>query len=109
MPNFFDEQLQLLVHNALQEDIGDGDYSTLACIPPETRGKAVLHIKQDGILAGMETAEKILKIKEPSSLFTAYKQDGDLMLAGEGAFIAAATGHTILQCDRLILPCKQRT
>ncbi len=108
MPNFFDEQLQLLVHNALQEDIGDGDYSTLACIPPETRGKAVLHIKQDGILAGMEIAEKILKIKEPGSRFTAYKQDGDVMRDGEEAFIAEATVHTILQCERLILNCMQR-
>ena len=50
----FDEQLQLLVLNALQEDIGDGDHTTLSCIPPDARGKAVLHIKQDGILAGMK-------------------------------------------------------
>src|SRR5208337_3830497 len=57
----FDEQLQMLVLNALQEDVGDGDHSTLACIPPQARGKAVLHIKQDGILAGMEIAEKILR------------------------------------------------
>lgn len=108
MPNFFDEQLQLLVHNALREDVGEGDHSTLACIPPEARGKAVLHIKQDGILAGMEIAEKILKMKEPGSSFTAYKQDGDIMRDGEEAFVAEATVHTILQCERLILNCMQR-
>jgi len=108
MPNFFDEQLQLLVQNALKEDVGDGDHSTLACIPPEARGKAVLHIKQDGILAGMEIAEKILKMKEPGSKFTAYKQDGDIMRDGEEAFVAEATVHTILQCERLILNCMQR-
>ncbi len=59
----FDDQLEHLVRNALQEDIGDGDHTTLSCIPPDAMGKAVLHIKQDGILAGMEIAEKILKIK----------------------------------------------
>jgi nicotinate-nucleotide pyrophosphorylase (carboxylating) len=104
----FDEQLQLLVLNALQEDIGDGDHTTLSCIPPQARGKAVLHIKQDGILAGMEIAEKILKIKEPSARFTAYKQDGEIMRDGEEAFVAEATIHTILQCERLILNCMQR-
>jgi nicotinate-nucleotide pyrophosphorylase (carboxylating) len=108
MSNFFDDQLQLLVHNALQEDVGDGDHTTLACIPRETRGKAVLHIKQDGILAGMEIAEKILKMKEPTVRFIAYKQDGDLMRDGEEAFVAEATVHTILQCERLILNCMQR-
>jgi nicotinate-nucleotide pyrophosphorylase (carboxylating) len=104
----FDEQLQLLVLNALQEDIGDGDHTTLSCIPPDARGKAVLHIKQDGILAGMEIAERILKIKEPTAAFTAYKQDGDVMRDGEEAFIAEATVYTILQCERLILNCMQR-
>lgn len=104
----FDEQLQFLVLNALQEDIGDGDQSTLSCIPPGARGKAVLHIKQDGILAGMEIAEKILKIKEPSVLFTAHKTDGDVMRDGEEAFTAEASIQTILQCERLILNCMQR-
>ena len=108
MPNFFDEQLRLLVQNALQEDVGDGDHSTLACIPPEARGKAVLHIKQDGILAGMEIAEKILKMVEPDSRFTAYKQDGDVMRDGEEAFVAEASVHAILKCERLILNCMQR-
>jgi len=104
----FDEQLQFLVLNALQEDIGDGDHSTLSCIPPEARGKAVLHIKQDGILAGMEIAERILKIKEPSARFTPYKRDGDVMRDGEEAFTAEASIQTILQCERLILNCMQR-
>ena len=71
----FDDQLRFLISNALQEDIGDGDHTTLSCIPPDARGKAVLHIKQDGILAGMEIAEKILKFKEPTATFTPYKQD----------------------------------
>jgi len=108
MPNQFDEQLQFLVTNALKEDIGEGDHTTLSCIPPTAKGKAVLHIKQDGILAGMEIAGKILKFKEPGATFTAYKQDGEMMRDGEEAFVAEASIHTILQCERLILNCMQR-
>lgn len=108
MFNTFDEQLQFLVESALREDIGDGDHSTLSCIPPEARGKAVLKIKQDGILAGMEIAEKIFRLKEPSAAFTPFKQDGDIMRDGEDAFEAEASVHTILQCERLILNCMQR-
>jgi nicotinate-nucleotide pyrophosphorylase (carboxylating) len=104
----FDDQLQFLISNALQEDIGDGDHTTQSCIPPDARGKAILHIKQDGILAGMEIAEKILKFKEPGATFTAYKQDGDLMRDGDEAFVAEAGIHTILECERLILNCMQR-
>ncbi len=104
----FDDQLNFLIKNALQEDIGDGDHSTLSCIPADARGRAVLHIKQDGILAGMEIAEKILKYKEPTATFTAYKWDGELMREGEEAFVAEATVQTILQCERLILNCMQR-
>lgn len=104
----FDEQLQFLVSNAFREDIGDGDHSTLACIPPQAQGKAVLHVKQDGILAGMEIAEKILRFKEPTARFTAYKKDGDVMRDGEEAFAAEASIYTLLQCERLILNCMQR-
>jgi nicotinate-nucleotide pyrophosphorylase (carboxylating) len=104
----FDDQLKFLIRNALQEDIGDGDHTTQSCIPPDARGKAVLRIKQDGILAGMEIAEKILKFKEPGATFTAYKQDGDGMRDGEEAFVAEAGIHTILECERLILNCMQR-
>jgi nicotinate-nucleotide pyrophosphorylase (carboxylating) len=104
----FDDQLQFLIRNALQEDIGDGDHTTQSCIPPDAMGKAILHIKQDGILAGMEIAEKILKFKEPGARFTPYKQDGDTMRDGEEAFVAEASIHTILECERLILNCMQR-
>ncbi len=104
----FDEQLKTLINNALEEDVGDGDHSTLSCIPPGAKGKAILNIKQDGILAGMEIAERILKMKEPSARFTPYKRDGDIMRDGEEAFVAEASVYTILQCERLILNCMQR-
>jgi nicotinate-nucleotide pyrophosphorylase (carboxylating) len=104
----FDEQLDILVKAALQEDIGDGDHSTLSSIPPETKGIAVLKIKQDGVLAGVEIAEKIFRYKEPSVDFKAFKKDGDNMKAGEIAFEVSASVYTILQCERLVLNCMQR-
>jgi nicotinate-nucleotide pyrophosphorylase (carboxylating) len=104
----FDNQLQQLVDQALAEDVGDGDHSTLSCIPPEAKGKAVLKIKQDGILAGMDVAKKIFHHKEPGSVFTAFKKDGDKMIFGEKAFEVEASVHTILQCERLVLNCLQR-
>jgi nicotinate-nucleotide pyrophosphorylase (carboxylating) len=104
----FDEQLQFLVESALREDVGDGDHTTLSCIPPDAKGKAVLKIKQDGILAGMEIAEKIFRLKEHSTIFTPFKQDGDVIRDGEDAFEAEASVHTILQIERLILNCMQR-
>lgn len=104
----FDEKLNHLVDEALREDVGDGDHSALSCIPADARGKAVLKIKQDGVLAGMEVARKIFGYKEPASVFTAYKKDGEEMKYGEKAFEVEASVHTILQCERLVLNCMQR-
>jgi nicotinate-nucleotide pyrophosphorylase (carboxylating) len=104
----FDEKLQHLVDEALKEDIGEGDHSTLSSISPEAKGRAVLKIKQEGILAGMQVAQKIFSYKEPSSVFTAFKKDGDEMQYGEKAFEVQASVHTILQCERLVLNCMQR-
>lgn len=104
----FDNQLYYLVDEALKEDIGDGDHSSLSCIPADAKGKAVLKIKQDGILAGMDIAKKIFEYKEPATVFSAYKRDGDKMIAGEKAFEVEAPVHVILQCERLVLNCMQR-
>lgn len=104
----FKEQLHHLIETALQEDIGDGDHSTLSVIPADAKGKAVLKIKQAGTVAGMQVAEAIFRYKEPSIQFTALKKDGDRMEVGENAFEVTATVHTILQCERLVLNCMQR-
>ena len=104
----FDEQLEHLVHEALQEDVGDGDHSTLSCIPADKKGKAVLKIKQSGILAGVTVAKKIFEIIEPVVKFEQFKYDGDNMMVGEKAFEVEATIHTILKCERLVLNCIQR-
>ena len=104
----YDEQLYLLIKNALAEDIGPGDYSTLSTIDAAAHGKAVLKIKQNGVLAGMQVAEKIFNYLQPNIIFTAFKKDGDKMEAGETAFEVAAKIHTILQAERLVLNCMQR-
>ena len=104
----FDERLHALICTAFAEDAGDGDHSTLSSIPPDARGKAVLKIKQDGILAGVEIAQKIFQFREPLSIFQPHKKDGDPIKSGETAFEVEATVHTILICERLVLNCMQR-
>lgn len=104
----FEGQLHHLVEEALKEDIGDGDHSTLASIDADARGKAVLKIKEDGILAGMQVAERIFAYKETTAVFTPFKQEGEAMKYGEKAFEVEASVHTILQCERLVLNCMQR-
>jgi nicotinate-nucleotide pyrophosphorylase (carboxylating) len=104
----FDAHLHKLIDEALKEDVGDGDHSTLSCIPADVKGKAVLKIKQDGILAGVDVAEEIFKYKKPNCNFIGHKNDGDEMKAGEIAFEVEAFVHTILQLERLVLNCMQR-
>lgn len=104
----FDQQLFHLIDEALKEDIGDGDHSTLASISPTAKGRAVLKIKQDGILAGMEIAEKIFRYKDPQVNFVSFKKDGEAMAFGEKAFEVETLVHIILGCERLVLNCMQR-
>jgi nicotinate-nucleotide pyrophosphorylase (carboxylating) len=107
-PQDFDLKLQHLVKEALAEDVGDGDHSTLSCIPADARGKAVLKIKQDGMLAGVQVAQKIFAMVEPHAALQLYKHDGEPMAPGQTAFEVEATVHTILTCERLVLNCMQR-
>lgn len=102
------EILQQLIASALAEDIGDGDHSTLSCIDPAAEGKAVLKIKQDGVLAGMELAEAIFRFRQSDVRFTPFMKDGDAMKSGDRAFEVQASVHTILSCERLVLNSMQR-
>jgi nicotinate-nucleotide pyrophosphorylase (carboxylating) len=106
--NNFEEQLYRLVDAALQEDVGDGDHSTLCCIPADVKGRAVLKVKQPGVLAGVDIAEKIFRYKKPSCKFVRHKQDGESMQPGDLAFEVETFVHTILQLERLVLNCMQR-
>lgn len=106
--NNFDLKLHHLIDEALLEDVGDGDHSTISCIPSSQKGKAVLKIKQDGILAGVNVAQKIFSYIEPSAQIIIYKNDGDTMQFGDIAFEVEATVHTLLKAERLVLNCMQR-
>ena len=104
----FDDHLQILISTALEEDVGEGDHTTLSCIAPTSTGKAVLLIKQEGILAGIDVAEKIFKYNEKDCTFRKFKKDGDKISAGEQGFEVSASIHSILKCERLVLNCMQR-
>ena len=106
--NDFDAQLYQLADRALQEDVGNGDHSTLCCIPADVKGKAVLRIKEEGILAGLDVAEKIFRYKRPNCVFSKMKNDGEPMKHGEVAFEVETQVHTILQLERLVLNIMQR-
>lgn len=100
----FDDFIQA----ALDEDIKDGDHSTLCCIPPETKGTAILKVKENGILAGVAVAQHILQMVEPQASITIYLEDGCEVKKGDLAFEIKASVHTILKTERLILNIMQR-
>ena len=104
----FQQHLHELIDSALDEDVGDGDHTTLSCVPANAKGKAVLKLKQDGVLAGLEVAREIFLYKEPSSVFVPFKKDGEEIRAGDIGFEVQASVHTILKCERLLLNCMQR-
>lgn len=93
---------------ALAEDIGPGDYSTLASISKSARGHAVLKVKEDGILAGIALAQDIVHHVEPDATFNLILKDGDTVNFGDIAFELSAKVHTVLMTERLLLNCMQR-
>jgi nicotinate-nucleotide pyrophosphorylase (carboxylating) len=102
------QKLNTLIDNALLEDIGDGDHSTLCSIDKTAKGKAVLKIKQRCMLAGVAIAKHIFTYKQPSAVFVPLQQDGNEVTTGQQAFTVEADVHTILTCERLILNIMQR-
>ncbi len=104
----FQEKLLKLVTDALQEDVGDGDHSTLCCIPVTQYGRGILKIKEAGVLAGVEVARQIFEIIEPGAKLFIHKRDGEAMQPGETAFEVEASVHTLLKAERLVLNTMQR-
>lgn len=96
------------VAQALYEDVREGDFSTLASIPKHATGSAILKIKENGVLAGLEVAEATMKYLQPDAIFEWHKKDGDIIKDGETAFVLHADVHTILKGERLLLNCMQR-
>ncbi|HLR37610.1 MAG TPA: carboxylating nicotinate-nucleotide diphosphorylase [Chitinophagaceae bacterium] len=102
------EKMRSFIKAALKEDIGSGDHSTLACIPSDAAGKAVLKIKSEGILAGVVVAQQIFEYLEPGIRFNILKKDGAEMQPGEMAFEVEGKAQTLLKGERLVLNCMQR-
>ena len=100
--------LDEIIRNALQEDIGSGDFSTLSCVPKEAKGSAQLIVKENGVLAGIEVAKRIYEIYDPSLSFEVLKFDGDSVKKGDIAFCVAGSSQSILTTERLVLNCLQR-
>jgi nicotinate-nucleotide pyrophosphorylase (carboxylating) len=96
------------IKNALTEDVGDGDHTSLSTIPAATQGKAKLIIKEDGILAGIELAIEIFKEVDADLKVDILIQDGALVKVGDIALTVAGSTHSILIAERLVLNCMQR-
>lgn len=108
-PSYLTEQaIHDFIKNALAEDIGEGDHSSLGAVPAATKSKAKLLIKDDGIIAGLEMAERIFRAVDSSLHITFFKHDGEAIRKGEIAFTIEGTAQSILSAERLVLNCMQR-
>ena len=101
---FVDELIEL----AIKEDIGDGDHTSLCCIPAEEQGRMRLLCKQEGILAGMEIAELVLKRLDPEMQFEQVLADGTAIKPGDVAFYVSGRLRSLLQAERILLNIMQR-
>lgn len=97
-----------IIDNALLEDIGEGDHSTLSCVPENAQGKAHLLIKEDGILAGVELATLIFKRFDPTLQIEIVLNDGASVKKGDIAFYVTGSSRSILSTERLVLNFMQR-
>jgi nicotinate-nucleotide pyrophosphorylase (carboxylating) len=97
-----------LIDLAFAEDIGDGDHTTLCCIPEKAMGKSHLLIKEDGILAGVEVAKKVLTRFDPALQVQVLIQDGTFVKAGDIAMVVSGRVRSLLQTERLMLNIMQR-
>jgi|TARA_Y100000385_G_C13100480_1_gene644222 nicotinate-nucleotide pyrophosphorylase (carboxylating) len=102
------EELNTFIEFALNEDIREGDHTSLACIPNTAIGKAQLLVKENGVLAGMEVAQAIFEKVNPDILFFPLMKDGESMAIGNVAFIVEGPSSSILTAERLVLNCMQR-
>ncbi|MHC5202666.1 carboxylating nicotinate-nucleotide diphosphorylase [Myroides sp. LJL119] len=104
----FNKELDIIINNALREDIGDGDHSSLACISDQASGKAIILVKQPGIIAGVDFAIRILKAVDPSLAVQVNKQDGQTIKEGDTIMSIAGNSQSILKAERFMLNSMQR-
>jgi len=104
----FQHELQLIIENAIREDVGPGDYSSLACIPPSAAGKAKLLVKDNGILSGVAFAKQVFAYVDPQLEIEVFIHDGTPVQYGDVAFHVSGSSQSILKAERLVLNAMQR-
>ena len=104
----FEKELIGIIKNGIREDIGDGDHSSLACIPLDAKGKAKLLVKEDGIIAGVEFAKMIFKEVDSTLVIETLISDGASVKVGDIVFFVTGSSQSILKAERLVLNVMQR-
>jgi nicotinate-nucleotide pyrophosphorylase (carboxylating) len=104
----FNNEIELIIANAIREDVGDGDHSSLACIPSSAIGKAKLLVKDKGIIAGVEFAKQVFAYVDKNLKVETFIEDGSAVKFGDIVFYVQGTSQSILKAERLILNAMQR-
>ena len=104
----FQDELQRIISNALREDVGPGDYSSLACIPNPARGKAKLLVKENGIIAGVAFAKMIFEYVDSDLQIETFIEDGMPVNKGDEVFHVFGSSQSILKAERVVLNSMQR-
>ncbi len=104
----FKTELDLIIKNAIREDVGDGDHSSLACIPHTAVGKAKLLVKDKGIIAGIDFAKQVFGYVDGELEIETFIKDGDTVEYGDVAFHVSGSSQSILKAERLVLNGMQR-
>ncbi len=104
----FKNELQLIISNAIREDVGPGDYSSLACIPSSAKGKAKLLVKDEGIIAGVAFAKMIFEYVDADLEIEIFINDGAPVKRGDVVFHVSGSSQSILKAERLVLNSMQR-
>lgn len=104
----FKKELEIVIANAIREDIGPGDYSSLACIPDSASGKAQLLVKEDGIIAGVAFAKMIFDYVDADLQVDTFIEDGAKVKKGDVVFHVSGSSQSILKAERVVLNSMQR-
>lgn len=104
----FQDELTRIITNALREDVGDGDHSSLSCIPSTATGKARLLVKDNGVIAGLAFAKAVFQQVDPDLKVEFLMKDGDTVKYGDEAFYVSGSSQSILKAERLVLNAMQR-
>jgi nicotinate-nucleotide pyrophosphorylase (carboxylating) len=104
----FLEELEIVIANAIREDVGSGDYSSLACIPDFATGKAKLIVKEDGIIAGVAFAKMIFNYVDANLQMETFIEDGSFVKNGDVVFHVSGNSQSILKAERVVLNSMQR-